>query len=126
MSTYRQKLGRWGETEGANYLVRQGYQVLERNVRTPYGEIDLVACQDTKEGPVVVFVEVKTRTGDDFGYPEEAVTALKRSHLLSAAQDYIFSHPDLSDQWRIDVLAIRRDPTGGEPEILHFQNAVQD
>ena len=125
MSGYRQRLGPWGEAEGANYLASQGYQVLDRNARTPYGEIDLVACQETDEGRVVVFVEVKTRASGRFGYPETAVTLRKQAHLQAAAQAYLLGHPELSGPWRIDVLAIVREQPGQKPEITHFQNAVQ-
>jgi len=130
VKTTRQTLGRWGESLAADYLHRKGYEILERNVRTPYGEIDLVASQtstfprsEAKER-VIVFVEVKTRATSAFGYPEESVTSSKRSHLLSAAQHYITEHPQLGDAWRIDVIAIRRFEDRRETAILHFENAV--
>ena len=66
-----QRLARWGELKAAEDLGRKGYQVLERNLRTPYGEIDLVALQDE----CLLFIEVKTRSSQAFGYPEQAVDA---------------------------------------------------
>jgi len=131
MANPRQLLGRWGESLAADYLVDQGYVVLERNVRTRYGEIDLVACL-VEEGifpaarvQVIVFVEVKTRSTQTFGLPEESVTAHKREHLIAAAQSYLQDHPDLGEVWRIDVIAIQRLQPDKPPTIHHFENAIQ-
>lgn len=130
MKTTRQALGRWGESLAADYLHQKGYEILDRNVRTPYGEIDLVASQTTPslsseaEERVIVFVEVKTRTTAAFGHPEDSVTLSKRYHMLSAAQHYIAEHPQLGDIWRIDVIAIRRDEDHRQTAILHFENAI--
>jgi putative endonuclease len=67
---HRQKIGKWGEAAAARYLEARGYRILQHNVRTPYGEIDLIASQESR----VVFVEVKTRTSLSYGLPEAAVT----------------------------------------------------
>jgi len=128
--TTRQKLGSWGEQAAADYLVAQGYVILGQNVRTHYGEIDLVALYEepampgSAARPVIVFIEVKTRSSAAFGLPEEAVTRDKRAHLLSASQAYMQAHPDLPGDWRIDVIAIRRRCLAALSEIIHFENAV--
>lgn len=119
MSDPRQSLGRWGETQAARYLERKGYVILARNVRTPYGEIDLVA----QDGGMIVFVEVKTRRSNRFGWPEEAVTHAKQEHLLAAAEDYLSAHPELDGDWRFDVIAIRQLRSGKPLEIVHFEYA---
>lgn len=131
MSTFRQALGRWGEAQAAEYLIACGYAIVERNVRTPYGEIDLVArlegaktAYPGKLAPTTVFVEVKTRSSKTFGFPEESVTPRKQAHLLAAAQSYIQEHPELDGDWRIDVIAIQRHPSKARPTITHFENAV--
>ena len=131
MANQRQLLGRWGESLAADYLVDLGYVVLERNVRTPYGEIDLVArlfeesSISTEKCLVTVFVEVKTRSTHTFGHPEESVTARKRAHMIAAAQSYLQDHPDLGGVWRIDVIAIQRLQPDRPPTIHHFENAIQ-
>ena len=124
MSQSRQELGRWGEAHAANYLQQQGYTVIARNVRTPYGEIDLIVQQVSEGETIAVFVEVKTRTSKTFGYPEEAITPRKQLNLVSAAQHYLQEHPDLDKNWRIDVIAIERYPERS-PIINHFENALQ-
>ena len=118
--SYRQSLGRWGEGVAAEYLAQRGYEILERNFRTPYGEIDLVT---THEG-AIIFVEVKTRTSKAFGWPEESVTEGKQAHLLDAAEAYLQSIPEFEGDWRVDVLAVEKIHGGREPLITHFENVI--
>lgn len=143
MKNPRQLLGKWGESLAADYLIAKGYSILERNARTSYGEIDLVVCQESdlsnQEGKrlrqneagrsssasITVFVEVKTRSTPAYGMPEESVTPLKRSHLLSAAEAYMQAHPDLEQVWRIDVIAIQKEAGIKTPVITHFENAIE-
>jgi putative endonuclease len=115
-----QAVGRWGESEAARYLTARGYRILERNLRTPYGEIDILA----RQGGQLVFVEVKTRTSRAFGNPEEAVTARKQEHLLASARHYLQENPNLPADWRVDVIAIYRPSPGLPPEITHFENIL--
>ncbi len=127
MSKTRQELGSWGEDIAAEYLLEQGYTLIARNVRTPYGEIDLVVQQFSNtadHAPVTVFVEVKTRTSQAYGYPEQAITPKKQNHIISASQHYLQEHPDIIEDWRIDVIAIERY-SDQPPIIHHFENAIQ-
>lgn len=120
MTSSRQALGRWGENLAADYLTQEGYRVLERNFRTSFGEIDLIVQKEDS----LVFVEVKTRASDNFGLPEEAITAKKREHLIAATQAYLQKFPTKASHWRIDVIAIRKTQTEAIPEIVHFENAL--
>lgn len=115
MST-NQSVGRWGEQAAADYLCQRGYTILAHNVRTPYGEIDVIA---SKEG-ILVFVEVKARTSRSYGPPEVAVTPRKQAHMLACADYYAQLHE--IDHWRIDVIAVEKER--GTPKITHFENAV--
>jgi putative endonuclease len=124
MSDRRKSFGSWGERQAAAFLEQNGYEILERNARTPYGEIDLVVHQTTHSGGATVFVEVKARRNAMFGPPEAAITARKSQHLLASAQAYLLEHPELDGDWRIDVIAIRRVRDGESPQILHFEDAV--
>ena len=118
MATPRQRLGRWGEEAAARYLQNLGYEIVARNLRTEYGELDLVA----RKAGVLVFVEVKARRSAHFGHPEESVTPAKQEHIVSAAQAYLQTQPT-DTEWRVDVIAVR--PRVGEPpEIVHFENAL--
>ena len=70
---HNQKIGKWGEEAVAAYLAERGYEIIARNARTPYGEIDIVA----KQADLTIFVEVKTRTSNKMGLPEESVNLRK-------------------------------------------------
>jgi putative endonuclease len=118
-ATPRQNLGKWGESLAADYLSQRGYTLLERNVRTPYGELDLVM----RQAGGTVFVEVKTRATPAYGLPEQSITPRKQEHLLNAARAYLQAHAELGGDWRVDVIAIRRFP-GGPPEVVHFENVL--
>ncbi len=114
---HNQKIGRWGEEMAAEYLQKRGYEIVDKNARTPYGEIDLV----TRLSGVTVFVEVKTRTSRRFGLPEEAITPRKQAHMLAAAEHYAAEHE--IDSWQADVLAVEGAP-GKNPSIEHFENVL--
>ncbi len=126
MSRSTLRLGRQGETLAAHYLEQQGFTIVERNARTPYGEIDLVAQKHSESLNLTVFVEVKTRRTNSLGPPEAALTARKKAHMLAAAQAYMQNHPELNGEWRLDVIAIRLAATAEKAEIVHFENALSD
>jgi len=121
MSKSRQKLGIWGENKAAVHLKTLGYSIIDRNVHTPYGEIDIVARKES----TTVFVEVKTRRTKTFGYPEESITPKKRENLINSAQAYLVDHPEYLGEWQIDVISIQNlDP--GKIKIFHIQNAITE
>jgi len=134
MNKYRQSFGKWGETIAENYLTEKGYRILERNIRTPYGELDIIASQkgiipsgvQMERETIIVFVEVKTRSSDKYGLPEQAITARKQEHLLSAAQYYLMENPQLAEDWRVDVISIQSSTQGKQPKVTHFENVFAD
>lgn len=117
MTRHNQTVGAWGEETAAVWLAGRGYEVRRRNVRTPYGEIDIVAQKNN----ITILVEVKTLTSSRNFYPEHQITARKREHMLNAAQH--FAAENEIDHWQIDVIAIEGKP-GGTPVITHFENAL--
>lgn len=102
----RSKLGILGEKFAASYLLKHGFRILERNFKARYGEIDIVA----KDHDTVVFVEVKTRSGNVYGSPEDAVTPRKLREVIQTAQYYQLTRNLQSVSMRIDVVAIVLDP----------------
>ncbi|NBS41256.1 YraN family protein [bacterium] len=116
MTDPRRAFGDAGETLAASFLARAGFSILDRQVRTPFGEIDLV-CED---GDELVFAEVKTRQSDEFGYPEEAITPAKFRHMVASAEAFLAARGWENRLWRIDVLAIRV-LSGADPEIVHLK-----
>jgi putative endonuclease len=108
--------GRKGEAAAARYLLGQGYTILARNYRYRKAEIDLIV----RKGNLLVFVEVKTRSRQDFGFPEDAVSARKMQLFLRTADEYIYRHKWLHDL-RFDIIAIQVQ--GETYEIHHIEDA---
>lgn len=118
--SHRQRIGWWGEREAEKYLLSHGLELVARNVRTPHGEIDLVM-----RGPDgLVFVEVKARTTETYGLPEDALTANKKAHILASAGDYLQKLDAPEINWRVDVVAVRGKPGSTDVEITWFENAL--
>lgn len=115
---HNQTVGQWGEETATVYLRHCGYEILARNARTPYGEIDIVA----KQNDTTIFVEVKTLTASRNFFPEHNVTARKRGHMLACAEYYAAENN--IDHWQIDVIAVE-GKQGLQPKITHFENALQ-
>ena len=111
----RRQFGNEGEALAAKFLEEKGYEILERQYRCVYGEIDLV-CKEKNE---IVFVEVKSRNSHEFGYPEDSVTRVKRLHLFNVGQEYLEAHHLIDQPWRVDVIAIEFDQT--PPCITHIE-----
>lgn len=114
---HNQRVGKWGEDAVAAYLAARGYEVLARNARTPYGEIDIIV----KQADLMIFVEVKTLTSSKNFFPEQNVTMRKREHMLACAEHY--AAENAIDHWQIDVVAVE-GKVGREPKITHFENAI--
>jgi putative endonuclease len=117
---YNRRVGAWGEALAADYLSAKGYEILGRNIRTPAGEIDLIA----RKGPLLSFVEVKTRRSTSFGPPEEAITAAKQQRMADAAELWLTDHPEEKGDWQLDVVAIWIKPGMQEPEIVHLEGEL--
>ena len=113
--TTRRQLGDAGEDLAASALKRQGYKILERNYLTPLGEVDLIA----RQGKALVFIEVKTRRGERFGAPQEAVSTAKQNRLRRLADYYLKQKRLGADvQVRFDVVGITISAEGPRVEVI--------
>ena len=110
---YKKLLGRVGEDKAVSYLKKQGFKIAERNYKNAFGEIDIIA----NDGEYTVFIEVKTRTNDDFGYPSEAVNFRKRQKYARIAKAYLVSKGLTDSACRFDVVEIENG------EINHIKDA---
>ena len=97
--------GKAAEVFASELLIKNGYKILERNFRSRFGELDLIAL----DGDTLVFVEVKARTNRKFGLPEESVTRGKLWKINKTAEYYSLTHPKLPKKLRIDVVALEID-----------------
>ncbi len=99
---YKKFLGRAGELKAAEFLKNEGYKILKTNYKTHLGEIDIIA----KDGEYIVFVEVKTRSTEDFGLPSEAVNARKIDKYYLVASEYLQRQNKMDSLCRFDVVEI--------------------
>lgn len=102
MSDHRQRIGRMGENIANRYLRAEGYEILETNFRTRYGELDIVA---QTEG-TIVFIEVRTRTSAILGSSWESITFFKQQQVRRMASIYLSHHHMAEVHVRFDVIAI--------------------
>lgn len=112
MLTEKQQTGNAGEELARNYLLEQGYTILENNWQYGHLEVDIIA----QENDTIVFVEVKTRTTAAFGSPEQAVTKQKQRNIIRAANSYVLKH-NLNNEVRFDIIAIVQN------QLQHFKDA---
>ncbi len=117
MTKHNQQIGRWGEQAAVDYLEKRGYSIICRNEHTPHGEIDIVA---SIEG-LTIFVEVKARTTNKFGFPEVSINYRKLAHMRACAGYYASQHE--INHWQCDAIAVEGTP-GTPPLIEHFENVL--
>lgn len=111
---HNQRLGRLGEDAACAHLSASGFQIIQRNFRSPDGEIDIIA----RDGEIIVFIEVKMRSNKRFGSALAAVTARKRRRIRAAAEDFLqFFAPKAKA--RFDVL------TGDQGRMTLHRNAFE-
>lgn len=111
--------GAYGEFLARQFLIDQGYNILESNWSTRHGEIDIIA----KSGGWLVFVEVKTRHSQDTESAFAGITATKHERLVKAVYQYLHEREmDEDVSWRIDVIGVALDKTN-PPVIDHIEDA---
>ncbi|MFA5059851.1 MAG: YraN family protein [Candidatus Omnitrophota bacterium] len=106
--------GRYGEDVAAQFLVKSGYRILEKNFKTRLGEIDIIA----KDGRTICFVEVKMRRTKQQGSPLEAVTKKKQLKLSRLALIYLKNKDMMDQQARFDVVAVSKNQNGDDELTL--------
>lgn len=103
MNLTKQQIGKTGEKVAADYLIRHGYRIIERNWRCRSGEIDIIAAKNS----YVIFVEVRTRrTTSSYGKPQESVDYRKQHQVRKTANVYLFQHGLNDVPLRFDVMSI--------------------
>jgi putative endonuclease len=113
----RQSFGKSGEDLACQELQRRGYAILARGYRSRFGEIDVIA----KDDQTIVFIEVKTRNGDEFGGGAAAVTPWKQRRIAQMAVDYLSRNKLHDKPCRFDVVTV--DIKDGAPEIVVYTSA---
>ena len=114
MTFRRIRTGRQGEDLAAAHLAENGYRILERNYRSVFGEIDIVA----EEGDTLVFVEVKSRRSEAYGDPQLAVGPKKQRKISRVAMSYLSEKGWNRRPARFDIVAVKLRPSGNLIELI--------
>jgi putative endonuclease len=118
----RHRLGQLGEQLAADHLIRRGFEIVERNYRTRWGELDIVGF----DGTILVFCEVKTRRLDARGQsPFDAIRHGKRTQVRKMAGRWLCERTDrpYADVLRFDAIGVTFDPSGRLIGIEHLESA---
>jgi putative endonuclease len=110
------ELGKKGEQLAVDYLVKNNYDIIERNYRFDKAEVDIIA----KKNQILAIIEVKTRSSSDFGNPQDFVKPKQIQRLVKAVDEYVTEN-DLDVEIRFDIIAIVK--TGTSYDIEHLENA---
>lgn len=108
----RHETGKIGEDIVVKYLEQNGYTIIERNFECRQGEIDIIA----KDKEEIVFIEVKTRTNENYGKPKEAVDKTKKKHIYKSSEFYVYINHLENEPIRIDVIEVYKKQ---EKFIIH-------
>ena len=133
MKTVKRIIGDAGEKLATSYLISHKYKILERNFLVAGGEIDIIALETKKSRKfesinskipkeflnedVICFVEVKTRSSNNYGMPSEAVTHEKQKNIIHAANSYLNLKNIKNKQFRFDIIEVLNG------EVVHIKNA---
>jgi len=119
-----QEIGNLGEIYAAHFLRSNNYNIINNNFRTKYGEIDLITYDIQKNE--LVFVEVKTRTSNEYGFPEEVVSHIKKRKLLQTALIYVSKNIKQIQSWRIDLIAVKLNKNKKLEYIKHIKYIIDE
>jgi len=118
MKLHNLSIGRLGENIAKEFLEKKGYSIVDQNYKNKYAEIDLIALYKDN----LVFVEVKTRIGEQFGVPEDAINRDKMRRLVRNAQAYMAYNAKNYKSYRIDAVCIVLDESKQPIRIDHYKN----
>ncbi len=116
MIPHHQAIGHLGEGIASTYLLANNYEIIEKNWRYKKSEIDIIASKNSK----LHFVEVKTRTSEAFGRPEDSIDSAKMNNLKKGAEAYLLLHPEWT-RIQFDVVAVTLHGSR-EPEIFFIED----
>ncbi len=119
MKNLNKYVGNFGELLSKNFLMEQGYIILEENFSCSLGEIDIIA----RDGQYICFIEVKTRYGLQYGLPLESITPSKKRKIIRVAEYYINKHNIHKHFFRFDALEVLLKIEDNKPHLQLVKNA---
>ena len=120
----RQKIGKLGEQVAGKYLLENEYDIIEKNYRCNYGEIDIIAYDKPKEKRTLVFIEVKTRSNELFGEGIEAIDIRKQKHIYKTAEYYLYTRNKENYNIRIDGIEVFLN--ADKVTLKHYYNIIME
>jgi putative endonuclease len=121
MKQFNRALGKLGEDRASEYLIKNGFKIIERNYSTKFGEIDLIAVKNN----ILRFIEVKLKKGEDFGTPEEMIGRNKLFQVNRMSQFYLMAKPEMAkkyDRYSIDAVCVVVNENEDEERIDLYEN----
>jgi putative endonuclease len=115
---YRTSLGKLGEDLAADWLKKRGYMIVARNIKLSYQELDIVA----RQGDILVFIEVKTRTINSAEKAEEAMNYYKTQKLKRAISLFLRQAKLKYKDLRLDLIAVKIDKARRQAKLKHYKN----
>ena len=121
MKKYNKEIGNYGETVAADFLINNGYNILDMNYRNRYGEIDIVY----KKNNIIIFCEVKSRYTNSFGNPIESVTYYKQKQIIKLSQTYLLYKKYHNYNIRYDIIEVIFNNKNASFKLNHIKDAFR-
>ncbi len=121
MKNLNYQTGKIGEQLAKQYLLKKQYQIVATNFRSRFGEIDLIASKND----TLVFIEVKLKTGENSGTPEEMINQAKIKQIHQMAEFFLQTNPQIANtfsNYRIDAICLVLNSDGSSKRITHWKN----
>ena len=121
MKKYNKEIGNYGETVAGDFLINNGYNILDMNYRNRYGEIDIVC----KKNNIIIFCEVKSRYTNSFGNPIESVTYYKQKQIIKLSQIYLLYKKYHNYNIRYDIIEVIFNNKNASFKLNHIKDAFR-
>lgn len=121
MKKYNKEIGTHGETIAKNFLITNGYKILDMNHRNKYGEIDIIC----KLNSIIIFCEIKSRYTNSFGSPIESITYHKQKQIIKLSQIYIINNKLLNYDIRYDIIEVIFNNINASYTLNHVKDAFR-
>ncbi|MCI9070862.1 MAG: YraN family protein, partial [Clostridium sp.] len=119
MKNYNKAIGKYGENIARDFLINNGYKILDMNYRNRYGEIDIISIKND----IIIFCEVKSRYTSSFGNPIEAVTYYKQKQIIKLSEMYLLYEKYNNYNVRYDVIEVNFNKLNNNFKVNHIKDS---
>ena len=119
MKNYNKAIGKYGESIARDFLINNGYKILDMNYRNRYGEIDIISIKND----IIIFCEVKSRYTNSFGNPIEAVTYYKQKQIIKLSEMYLLYEKYNNYNVRYDVNEVNFKKLNNNIKVNHIKES---